>query len=49
MKFGNKYIAYTEFGHKSFRKLVWMNPGSRQPTVRAGGAAHYDKKLVRTA
>lgn len=28
--------TYTVFGHKSFKKLVCMKPGSRQPTVRAG-------------
>lgn len=28
--------TYKLFGHKSFMKLVCMNPGSRQPTVRAG-------------
>lgn len=28
--------TYIVFGHKSFRKLVCIKPGSRQPTVRAG-------------
>jgi hypothetical protein len=28
---------YMELGHKSLRKLVCMKPGSRQPTVLAGG------------
>lgn len=43
MKFAN-LVVYREFGHNSFKKLVWMNPGSRQPTVRAGGPVHYNKK-----
>lgn len=47
MKFAS-LVVYREFGHKSFKKLVWMNPGSRQPTVRAGGAAHYDNNFVTT-
>lgn len=28
--------TYTVFGHKLFRKLVCMKPGSRHPTVLAG-------------
>lgn len=31
---------YTEFGHNSFKKLVCIYPGSRQPTVLAGAPAH---------
>lgn len=33
-------ITYTKFGHNSFKKLVCMYPGSRQPTVLAGAPAH---------
>ena len=40
--------TYTVFGHKSFKKLVWMKPGSRQPTVRAGGAALFHSNVVKT-
>lgn len=32
-------LAYIELGHNSFKKLVWMNPGSRHPTVLAGAPA----------
>lgn len=32
-------VAYIELGHNSFKKLVWMNPGSRHPTVLAGAPA----------
>ena len=35
----NTEAAYNEFGQRPFKKLVWMKPGSRQPTVRAGGPA----------
>lgn len=30
-------FSYKRLGHKSLRKLVCMKPGSRQPTVLAGG------------
>ena len=39
---------YMELGHKSFRKLVWMKPGSRQPNVRAGGPVEQEKNFVTT-
>lgn len=29
--------TYSRFGHKFLKKLVWKKPGSRQPTVLAGG------------
>lgn len=40
--YGEKIILwdpYSAFGHKFFRKLVCMKPGSRHPTVRAGEPA----------
>jgi len=40
-KKGEKTKSYRELGHSSFRKLVCMNPGSRQPTALAGAPTHF--------
>jgi hypothetical protein len=37
MQKGYGKFNYMKLGHKSLRKLVCMKPGSRQPTVLAGG------------
>ena len=37
MQKGCVKFDYKTLGHKSLRKLVCMKPGSRQPTVLAGG------------
>lgn len=38
--------TYKVLGHRSFMKLVCMNPGSRHPTVRAGEPEAYIREVL---